>query len=149
MVGLGVVRDELGVCERLVHYSSLFDRAFVRFGSSLSAAGETRLGRSVSGYYKAYGGSALQIDSWVTFWSSLSARPFGRFGSSLRVSQLWGFGFRPLARLRMQIVSGAGSRWRVSRLSTALSAWTAALMSRVPFFVSAYRASGVVRLWLS
>ena len=46
MVGLGVVRGELSVCEQLVHYSSLFDRAFVRFGSSLSAAvalgGESR-----------------------------------------------------------------------------------------------------------
>jgi hypothetical protein len=64
VVGLGgVVRGELSVCERLVHYSSLFDRAFVRFSSSLSAADETRLGRCVSVYYKAYEGSALQIDS--------------------------------------------------------------------------------------
>jgi hypothetical protein len=60
---LGFLRGELSVCERLVIYSSLSARAFVRRGSSLSVAGETRLGMCLSVYDKAYADSALQTDS--------------------------------------------------------------------------------------
>ncbi len=58
-------------------------------GSSLSLNSFTRLDRCVSVYDKAYGGSALQVDSSVNFWSALSVRSCGCLGSSLSVWQLW------------------------------------------------------------